>query len=226
MCGIFGSTNFEKFKTLYSINQDRGAFSFGGCYVSSIGDVELMIEKAPGVVDLDDGVQTNHNYFTGHTQAPTSVQREFSHETTHPFTTGNWAVAHNGVLSNNRQIIAKYDFHNVNEVDSSVIPALIDHNEIIDRSNVVQQEIFAIREALEELDGTYACWIINKVTGNVYIARVGSTLFMNRDTGDFSSKKHRDLKTVPEGLIFKLNSDNMCFEIAGQFKYNSPYFIL
>lgn len=221
MCGIFGTTDFERFKTLYELNKDRGAFSFGAILFSEEG---LCSVREPGIINTDH-YKHGFSHYLAHTQAPTSSQREFTEATTHPFNVGDWTVAHNGVLSNDRQLIANYDFHNTNEVDSSVIPALIDHCEIITNDRNANEES-AIIDALQELHGTFACWILNNKSKNIYIARVGSTLFLNNKTGEFSSKKYKDFKPLPEGILYKYNKAFEYFEPSTPFTYNSPYLIL
>ena len=221
MCGIFGTTEFERFKTLYELNQDRGAFSFGATLLSEEGIIGV---RKPGIIDLDH-YKHGFSHYLAHTQAPTSSQREFTEATTHPFKAGDWTVAHNGVLSNDRELIGKFDFHTTNEVDSSVIPALIDYYEE-ETSDRDADEESAIVEALQELTGTFACWILNNKSKNIYIARVGCTLFVNNKTGEFSSKKYKDFKTLPEGILYKYNKIYNFFEPSTPFSYNSPYLIL
>ena len=229
MCGIFGTSSAERFDTLYKLNQDRGAFSFGSVYIRHYTPhnkyPEIGVYKSPGIGEIDKKYADTYHYLTGHTQAPTSSQRDYDKNSTHPFIVDNWIVAHNGVLSNDREIAAKFDLSNVNEVDSSVIPALIQHNESLSEYTGID-EVGAIVETLEEIAGTFACWMINKKTGNIYIARVGSTLFLNPKTGEFSSKMQGGFKTLPEGILYKRNHDTEVFEPITPFKYNSPYLIL
>lgn len=219
MCGIFGTTNYDKFITLYNLNQDRGAYAYGGCYITE--DREPRTHHLKGTALLAPSIDSN-DYILGHTQAPTSCIREFNRETSHPFEAGNWIVAHNGVLSNDRQIIKDLDLHNTNEVDSSVIPALIDHYEV--HTSEYDYEVDAILDALSNLKGTFACWMVNKKSNNLYCARVGSTLFMNKDKTEFSSKMTKNFRSIPEGILFKY--DENVFVRAGVFEYDSPYLIL
>jgi predicted glutamine amidotransferase len=50
--------------------------------------------------ELDDEVI----FYLGHTQAPTSSSRKYSKETAHPFNTQHYTIAHNGVLSNFKEL--------------------------------------------------------------------------------------------------------------------------
>ena len=222
MCGIFGTTELERYKTLYKLNQDRGAFAYGGCYLNL--EDEMVVHKVAGIIEPPSTIG-GYDYCIGHTQGPTSSVREFDGETSHPFRCGDWVVAHNGVLENDREIIAKYGLeHCTCNVDSSVIPALLDYYEIIAPSR--DHEVEAIIDMLEEISGTYALWMVNEKTNNIYLARVGSTLFMNKDGTEFSSKTTKNFKSIPEGSLLKYNKDMKRFEQISVFEYDSPYFIL
>ena len=221
MCGIFGTTELERYKTLYKLNQDRGSFAYGGCYVN---DEEHAVQKVGGIVEPATLLGT-YNYCLGHTQGPTSSVREFQGETSHPFIVGEWIVAHNGVLSNDQELIAKFSLEReTSEVDSSVIPALLDYHEVFLPGR--DHEIESITDTLMELCGTYALWIVNKKSHNIYLARVGSTLFLSKDRREFSSKTTKGFKSIPEGVLLKYNKDKMIFEQVSVFEYDSPYLII
>ena len=223
MCGIFGSTKLERFKTLYTLNQERGNFAYGGLYIQ---DAIFEVQRGPGIVKI--APVHSSKYHFGHTQAPTSSEREFSREASHPFLYGDWIVAHNGVLSNTTSIIEEYWIGSppstVNNVDSSIIPALIDHCYIGEDNS--ENEITAITEALEIIKGTFGLWIYNTKSHNAYIARVGSTLFVDNRFGRFSSSQdpYSTLKPIEEGILYKVEPYE--FTQVGKFRYNSPFFIL
>jgi glucosamine 6-phosphate synthetase-like amidotransferase/phosphosugar isomerase protein len=220
MCGIFGSNKLERFRTLYTLNLGRGDFAYGGIYDYEEG---FMVEKAPG----QHKIKNKHkkcDYLLGHTQAPTSVVREFDADTSHPFKYKDWCVAHNGVLTNAEDVQKRFLLKGTNDVDSSVIPSLISHNHI-NTGNPHKDEIRAITVALEHLDGTYACWIVNNKTKNKYLARVGSTLYGELSSGDFSSARvpQSTFTSLKEGILYKIDSK---IHSVGKFTFNSPFFIL
>ena len=226
MCGIFGSTDLERFKTLYKINQGRGDFSYGGIYISEDPIIQnsFTLTKCEGTADLETNTFKNAKYYLGHTQAPTSSVREFDPETTHPFKSGNWFTAHNGVLSNAEQLKKKYSLRTTNDVDTSVIPALVRYYKI-DTGNPDADERRCLKLGLQDLQGTFSCWFFNIETGNMYLARCGSTLFGNIEAGEFSSSRYgeENLEQLPEGRLYKIGKKLAEVE---QFQYNSPYFIL
>tara|TARA_R110000765_G_scaffold347448_1_gene437551 strand:+ start:55 stop:690 length:636 start_codon:yes stop_codon:yes gene_type:complete len=211
MCGIFGSNNYEQLKTLYSINKERGSFAYGYLYREGTG--KPLIQRGSGgampssIVDTDD-----FNYYLGHTQGPTSSEREFRPETSHPFTASRWHVAHNGVLSNYKDLYPD----NPCVVDSSVIPYLLNKN---DKSHPVA----TISAVCSSLEGTFACWIYDELENDIYLVRCGSTLFYKE--GCFSSKQPDNTWcTMSEGVVYKLVDNDLVSQ--DKFKSNSPYFIL
>ena len=228
MCGIFGSNKFEKYKTLYEINKDRGNFAYGSLY--TYPDAGPLVQRAavsdvpPSNVDI-----TRCSFYLGHTQGPTSSQRDFNPETSHPFKYLNWYVAHNGVLSNGTVLAKKYNVDN--PVDSAVIPVILwnKFQELYDPDVWVwEREQRAIKLACEELEGTFSCWIYNNKTNNLYLMRCGSTLFSNNK--EFSSAQTNDMESLDDGGIYRLHIEDKdsvpSLEKVEQFKPKTPFFIL
>jgi hypothetical protein len=73
------------------------------------------------------------------------------------------------------------------------------------------------------LQGTFAVWLFNEKTGNTFIARQGSTLFVNEETGDFCSIESKGWMEVPEGKVYNITKG---FELVGEFTSTSPFFTL
>lgn len=221
MCGIFGSNKMERFRTLYKLNLSRGDFAYGGLYESNDA-ARTILEKHPGRHNISDEYKS-YDYFLGHTQAPTSSMRDFDTDSSHPFIFKLWHVAHNGVLSNANAVKKRFLLQGTNDVDTSVIPPLIDHN-YINTGEPEVDEIRAITSTLENLDGTFACWFFNSRTKNKYLARVGSTLYGDMSSGDFSSLQdpYSTFNSLSEGVLYKVAGS---IREVGKFNFNSPYFI-
>lgn len=219
MCGIFGATEQKRFETLYNINRTRGDFAFGCCLITDTKSTQY-IDWQPGVVNFDCQLFTpglKYYYMLGHTQAPTSSQRNFSKATSHPFVHSDWVVAHNGVLSNFEILKEKYLPDHDNPVDSSIIPALLTE---LDNGS----EVETICKVLEELEGTYSVWIYNIKSKNIYIARCGSTLYVNRLKCEFSSFPYDELVEFPDNTLSILTREGIT-NVSG-FDGNSPFFII
>lgn len=226
MCGIFGSNDFERYVKLYDQNKKRGTFSYGGLF----SDNKLhAIIKTPGIIKLSSRLQLKYkktkkdisdfNLFLGHTQAPTSAKRKATPDTIHPFVCGSWNVAHNGVLTNDKQLKKGLAKSYYNEVDSSVIPGML---HVCEKTTKSHREIFCICNVLSKLEGTFGLWIYNGVTKNTYLARSGSTLYANLLTNDFSSLPNKEFEELKEGVLYLLTNEGITS--VGEFKPNSPFF--
>lgn len=227
MCGIFTASDFNKYIKLYNKNKERGTFAYGSLFLSYSYDATM---KSPGTVDLSKNMIINNidiqmkpsefYYFLGHTQAPTSSQREYNELTSHPFQCGEWVVAHNGVLTNDIKLKAKIqNKSSFNEVDSSVIPALLEQYSEDD-----DNEVSIICDVLSKLQGTFGLWIYNKESHNVYVARSGSTLYANILDNTVSSLPDEGLDPLEEGVLYLVTPEGVTS--VGGFTNNSPFFIL
>lgn len=226
MCGIFGSLNYRTFETLYRANRIRGNFAGGSMYVRRV-DNDMHIKKWPGVqsdVSLtgDYAFTDQYDLYVGHTQSPTSSHRNYDTSTTHPFMSGDWIVAHNGVLENHEHLVQYYlsdlQGYKKPKIDSQVIPMLLDRL-YVDNDADVLSEVFT------SLKGTFACWVYHMKTKQLYIARSGSTLFMNKTSGSFSSVKTEQASTeVLPGHAYCITSEGVA-DVA-TFKCHSPFFTL
>lgn len=227
MCAVFGSSSFDEFTNLYEENKERGNFAFGGTFLSF--DYDACI-KMSGTIELHKNMDITNNeikmkpkdfyYFLGHTQAPTSSVREFNEETSHPFICGPWIVAHNGVLTNDAKLKKTLKDHNhYNDVDSSVIPALLNQG-----SDKNFDEVNNISGVLSRLEGTFGLWIYNKLSNNTYLARSGSTMYANFLTNSFASLPRKNYKELSEGVIYLMTNEGLTS--VGGFQSNSPFFVL
>ena len=228
MCGIFGSTDSERFKTLYELNKDRGSFAYGNMFLQE-GE-EPIVQRGEG--DCIQFEPAGAQYYMGHTQGPTSAKRDFDTATSHPFKYHNWSIAHNGVLSNSKVLAKKYKVDN--PVDSAVIPVII-WNKLVELYDpdvwIWEREQRAIKLACEELEGTFSFWAHNSDTNNAYLVRCGSTLFAQSITGDFSSAQDKFMSPLDDHAIYRLFhepdlAEGKRIEKVGHFDSHSPFFII
>lgn len=206
MCAIFGSSNLDRFYELYEANKQRGSFSLG-CLVahglhkqtSVFHDYKIIkdtdIER--GLKSLEQYRYMLPTYFVGHIQAPTGIDR-FTESSIHPFTYGDWVVAHNGVLTNFVKLKQQHGFtDHVSNVDSSIIPRLLDKYES-------DKPHSSFKKTFSELNGTFSTWMYNKKNFEFFICRLSSTLFFKGD--EFSSVCVGDMVEVPEKRVYWLLS--------------------
>jgi|TARA_R110000787_G_scaffold249395_1_gene354994 glucosamine 6-phosphate synthetase-like amidotransferase/phosphosugar isomerase protein len=223
MCGIYCSNDLTSFEVLQQANKERGNFSTGIFYCYNKANYNIVKEKYNidwNKTKIPD--QKGHLYL-GHNQAPTETGRDWNEETSHPFWVGDWIVAHNGVLTNYNELIDEYIPMHDNPVDSSIIPALLDEFEYEHGPcEDVETEVQNILYTIEKLKGTFALWIVNIKTMNVYVARQGSTLFYK--DANISSIKGKGYKEVLQGILYNYSYEGLT-ELDG-FVYNSPFLTL
>jgi len=221
MCSIYGTTDRTLFNILHDATRDRGVYAFAAAFLDH-DQRRLQIHRQLGhPKDIEKFEATkSHQMYLGHNQAPTSSVRDFDKSTSHPFVADNWVVAHNGVLTNHKELNKKHCVWNKNPVDTSVIPNLL-HAFEQKRPDAHEERI--ICDVLSLLEGTFALWVFNDKTGNVHIARQGSTLFANTNTGAFCSIESKGWIEVPEGKLYRVTNG---FELVGEFESTSPFFTL
>ena len=222
MCAIFGSVDAIKFKELYDLNTHRGSSAHGLVLLYSNNNVDeaCNIIKGKGIYNSFDDLIENkelYKYFTGHTQAPTSSAQEFNKSTSHPFFCGEWIVSHNGVITNFKELTKLVSADKINVVDSSIIPALLDAED----SNTTTEA--KIVKALSKIKGTHSTTIYNTTLDKLYIARCGSTLFID-DNGNYSSTEFKGSESVKDGTLLEYRDSK--FKLVESFTNNSPFFIL
>jgi glucosamine--fructose-6-phosphate aminotransferase (isomerizing) len=221
MCAIFTTRNLSKYEVLYEANKARGAFASGVLCLKDNNTQQTI--KKEGAIDfnkikLDDSC----DYYIGHVQAPTSANRKWNHNTSHPFESLSWSVVHNGVITNWEELRDKYVSWNVNTVDTSIIPCLLQHFTEECRGECPSHEI--IKKVLELLEGTFALCIVDTDCNDVYIARQGSILHYN-DIGDCSTIPGDGYKEVIEGDIMML-VDNSYWKTINKFNTKSPFLFI
>lgn len=237
MCGIFGSFNRKRFNKLLDVNKQRGTFSLGRVFVTKYDNNDEVqyteyIRRQEGVHPIKQ-IRIPKEFkllrFFGHTQAPTSSNRQWSTQTSHPFTTTNWTVAHNGVITNLeglKSIVQDVFDVNTITVDSMIVPVLLETVDNFTLTPVhVTSNIHKISDTLSLIEGTFALILYHSPSRQLYIARQGSTLYGNLETGDFSSIKTNSVNTLlDEGIIYQVTEEGIA--TVGSFQNSSPFFTL
>ena len=221
MCAIIGSSSISMFEILYQANVTRGNFASSLMCLVERNDQHVL--KQYKSIDFDNvGLDPNSEYYIGHAQAPTSSNRTWSYDTSHPFESISWSVMHNGVLTNSKELNEKYTPWNVNPVDTAVIPALLQKFTEECKGECPSHEI--IKRVLSLLEGTFALCIVDTDVNDVYLARQGSILHYN-NAGDFSSLSGNGFMEVKEGDIMMLQ-DYSSWKTVNTFNHKSPFLFI
>jgi glucosamine 6-phosphate synthetase-like amidotransferase/phosphosugar isomerase protein len=220
MCGIYGSNNREKFLTLHKLNLQRGDFAHSSLLIDKEGfDIYKVPLQTSPKVNFKFPKKKKYDLYLGHVQAPTSSQRIFTANTSHPFIVENWVVAHNGVLTNFKQLVNQFEMPYNNPVDSSIIPYMLYSSQ-----NMLgkHSEVDLIINCLNLLKGTFGLWIFNANTNNSFLAKCGVTLFGDIYENTFSSIHEKGLSSLEEGVLYQLTSEGITS--VGVFDCDSPFF--
>lgn len=215
MCGISGSNNREQAFKLYQINLDRGYYSSGYYGVEALCSSRINFKyKVLGTFVVPIGDTDLTQYYLYHSRGPTVETTSFVPENNHPFEFEGWVVSHNGIISNFDSLCTEYfpEESFEGKTDSCIIPRLL----------YVKP---SIKEALECLKGTFAVWIYHKSSHRLFIARSGSTLYGDCNTGDFSSTEFKGSISLKEGTLYEVENFSKLTE-KSTFRFNSPYFVL
>ena len=241
MCGILGimrsdgitDEHTDIFNDIFKQSQQRGSDAFGfytyprGVLFKKKGGIKEFLKK-----NRIHKVIEGNNVVLAHTRASTTGTED-KNKNNHPFQTKDFVFAHNGCIWNHDSI--KKKFKTDIETDSIVILKLI--QEEYDKSNNIAQ---AIITAAKELRGSYACWLLFKRTGSLYLFRHNNPIYLGynekRDMYVFASEKNylsfleESIKQkfgFKEGLAFADIEENKVYRLTnrglsmmGEFKPN------
>jgi predicted glutamine amidotransferase len=215
MCAIYGALNRADFLKLREANKERGSFCESTLMVNQ---EQFEVHKVPKTTfDYKFPRKPKYDIFLGHTQAPTSSKRTFTPVTSHPFVYENWFVAHNGVLTNFKDLKEEFSPEWENPVDSSIIPFLLHVTE-----QYVDDPVKCTLTTLELLEGNFSLWIWNAATKTTYLAKCGATLYARLIENAFSSVKFSDFESLEDGVLYELTHEGITG--IGTFECESPFF--
>lgn len=187
MCGITASIGTHSIQNVMDglkQLQNRGYDSAGICsldddvfkihkYAST--DKETAIQKIEKEITSSD--YTRHTLTIGHTRWATHGGKTDENAHPHIDTTNHFAVVHNGIIENYKEIKEKlvasgYTF--ISQTDTEVVVNLISHH-----YSKVADTYSAIKDASDELEGTYALAILSKYDPRkLFFIRKGSPLLI------------------------------------------------
>ncbi len=191
ICGIMKSDGIEAehvdiFNNIFEQSESRGSDAFG--FYSH--PKETLFKQKGKVTDFLKKHRINklvegNKVIVGHTRA-TTTGTEKNNQNNHPFSTKDFVMAHNGMIWNHEYF--RDQFKTDIETDSIMILKLI--QEEYDKSKNIAN---AISKMTEKLRGNYACWLLVKKTGSIYLFRHNNPIYlgysMTKDMYAFASDK-------------------------------------
>jgi len=181
MCGIVGYLGNQKASDIIlsglSKLEYRGYDSCGICFFGEVQKT-FVTYKDKGRVDHlihDFDYRESNHLAIGHTRWATHGKPNQINSHPHFSATTRFALVHNGVIENYKDLTTKYLSHVVfkSETDTEVIANLIDH---FAKEMPVEE---AIRKTLSLIEGSYALLIIDtEHDGHIYAAKNKSPLLL------------------------------------------------
>ena len=218
MCGIIGYNGKEKngikvliegLKTL----EYRGYDSSGVAYIEN---KEIKVVKSIGKIkNLENKIDMNikTNIGIGHTRWAT--HGNVNEENSHPHTSGEITIVHNGIIENYNEIkkeLIKENYKFKSTTDTEVAAALIDY--YYKRSKDIKRSII---EFEKKVKGSYAIEILVKNDKSIYVVRKDSPLIIGKgEKGNYIasdiiavSKYTNKVMYLKEKVIAKVEEDKI-----------------
>ena len=217
MCGLYGIARvvpgyrrFEDFlpyfQDLSTLNESRGGQAYGTGVLTTKDNLFYKGRGENGSHTVDSA----HFSFSpcppfallGHTRIATSgTDDELCF---HPILTRDFALAHNGILLNYKEVAKQHDISLKIPVDTYVMLKLIElfHAEGLDVPS-------AIAKTCDLIEGGFACWLVARRTSDIFLFRNMSPLFMSfhptPDYLSFSSTTFTRSIALKEGQVFQVS---------------------
>lgn len=227
MCGIFGIVNpdgvdLNTFQWLAALNQERGERGEG--WLQRVNGHTAPIVTKFDRESMDPPEIANFpssKLVLGHCLAPTNGD-EVNVNRIHPFETKDFWFAHNGILLDYKRWAQWRGV--LPDVDSCYMLGGI--QTMVSEGKPIETAIAYVADAMK---GQFACWLYHKATGDTYLWRNMSPLYISTDTAQFmfSSVKCEAVDVlIPEGLVFKIPMYRPRMNRVGCFKADSIYEVI
>lgn len=205
MCGIYGYIGKEKalfhvFDGLKRLEY-RGYDSSGIAYVDKNGKIKIIksigeVENLKNKINFCEKV----NLAIGHTRWATHGKPDIKN--CHPHFSEHFALVHNGIIENYKDLKSQLNYKFYSETDTEVIAKLLEENykKLINNSNKEISILNIIKNSLDKLKGSFAVALIYKNNPqNIYVFKKNSPLVI--------------AKNNQESFISSdINAINNCFE--------------
>ncbi len=215
MCGIYGVLSYKDGLTdinslveeLGFQSEERGMDATGVAYVTN-GKIRVH-KQAVCAHKFKPHVPVNADAVIGHTRHSTQGDKSWNYNN-HPWRgnvkNGQFALAHNGIITNDAELQSEYGFKSKIQTDSFVAVQLLE------RANKIDFD--SIKFMAEAVRGSYSFNLLDNL-GNIYLVKGDSPIsivhFKNRGVYVFASTPHILWRTLVESALFA-ELRNGCFE--------------
>jgi len=217
MCGIIGLINFngitknqkKTFEWMFALCQSRGNDAFG---YYSYPKKFLYKQKGEVYEFIKKNELTNvfrQKIVLGHTRQTTQGTETINHNN-HPFETRDFVLAHNGCIYDSDNFEFETDIKKKSKIETDSIVIIKSIQEQYEKENDI---IKAIKNTTKKLNGSFACWLLFKKTGSLYLFRYNNPIEIaydrNQDYYVFASENDFYEKIIKEKMKHTLGYGNI-----------------
>ena len=198
MCGILGSYNMDNMGDIIQNLSLRGRDGFG--YYSRTGND--IIKSIDNIEDFNESLDSGLHIFNSRALPTTEWETGAGHsiENQQPFDNEQYVIVHNGIISNDKELIEKYNLKVPSKVDSAILPELF--------------KTIGVIEGMKKLRGSYAILCFDKINNKLFVGKnfMPLRMLIEDDKFLFASIKQMvpnlDTKDVPPYTCFEINMSN------------------
>lgn len=152
-------------------NRDAyGFFTQGGYYQRRAGNFSVENQQIVGAYTTNI-LKQNPSFIVGHNRLATQGDKNKNFNN-HPFPTEDWIIVHNGVLSNDDDLIKEHNLEYKHETDSAVAVHLLQKY-----TNEKVAPLEAIKKVAEQLQGSFSIAAYHKTTDRLFYFKNASPRF-------------------------------------------------
>lgn len=210
MCGIVGFVKKDCLDDIYSSLLSLEYRGYDSAGIAFLDNGLKVIKKKGSVQTLLPYLNTHHTDIgIGHTRWATHGQP--SDENSHPHTDGHFAIVHNGIIENYKELKKDITSSFSSETDSEIIAKLLSHY----YSGNTLETLFKIQKLLT---GSYAIAILNELEPNkLFLLKKDNPLIIGKGDNFYAFASDapaligysRELYKMQDGEIAMISKDNV-----------------
>lgn len=200
MNAIYGSNDKKKFLHLQKLNDGRSKLNHGMLFAQK--ESFDVYKVHPDAKDFKFPRRKKYHLLMGMSQKKT---KQFNPNIMNPFIFEQWAVACYGELTNHEELVEEFcDDSTVVSDEGSVLAQLFEKISEYD-----DNDVNTLTNALSLVEGYFALWAHNAITGNSFLAKNGIDVFADIYENTFSTNNFYGSEQLSDGELYQLTVEGI-----------------
>jgi hypothetical protein len=197
---IYGSNDKKKFLHLQKLNDGRAKLNHGMLFAQK--ESFDIYKVHPDAKDFKFPKRKKYHLLMGMSQKKT---REFNPNIINPFIFEQWAVACSGQFTNRKELIEEFcDNPKILNHEGFIVAQLFEKISVYD-----DNDVNTIINGLSLIEGNFALWAHNAVTGNSFLAKNGINLYADIYENTFSTNNFYGSEQLSDGELYQLTVEGI-----------------